>query len=440
MMILRFLFTICALIFSLEAADPTVFALTGHLGEDDLSSVKTQIEEARAVSDPTIVIEVNSSSGDLTHVLDLAKQLYQLKLENNAKIILYINDNAVGPAAILPFLADELYISYFVSWGDIPLGTETSLPTNILRSRVRSLINANAQNTQLLRLIAEGMADPSLVIIDDGGWKIGDPAKGRLISSKEEALVLNQNQLRQLQLVKGVQSQSNFRKQFIPSAPTDATAQLVIPKKGLDARLSQAIQTEVAGPNRIGYISIKEKSQITQATWIYIKNAVDYYKEKKPAFIILELDTPGGEVFSSQKISDALKELDTQYDIPVVAFINNWAISAGAMLAYSCRFITLVKDASMGAAEPVIAGQGGQMQTAAEKVNSALRTDFSNRAGFFDRNSDCNQDLSLGILGPPQLLMHTHVLSCDAYLWISLNVYRYPEICERPKQTNWRNG
>ena len=103
-------------------------------------------------------------------------------------------------------------------------------------------------------------------------------------------------------------------------------------------------------------------------------------------FIILELNTPGGEVFAAQKISDALKEMDTQYNIPVVAFINNWAISAGAMLAYSCRFITVVKDGSMGAAEPVYAGEGGKMESASEKVNSAIRADFANRARFFDRN------------------------------------------------------
>ncbi|MCB1213289.1 MAG: serine protease, partial [Chlamydiia bacterium] len=100
----------------------------------------------------------------------------------------------------------------------------------------------------------------------------------------------------------------------------------------------------------------------------------------------LRLNTPGGEVFASQKISDALKEFDTQENIPVVAFIDNWAISAGAMLAYSCRFIAVVKDGSMGAAEPII--QGGQEGTkvASEKINSALRTDFANRAHFFDRN------------------------------------------------------
>lgn len=138
--------------------------------------------------------------------------------------------------------------------------------------------------------------------------------------------------------------------------------------------------------NKVGYIAIDNRdSQISQATFLYVKKALEYYKENKPIFIILELNTPGGEVFAAQKISDALKEMDTQFDVPIVAFINNWAISAGAMIAYSCRYITTVKDGSMGAAEPVIMGEGG-MQTASEKVNSAIRSDFAARASFFDRN------------------------------------------------------
>lgn len=157
----------------------------------------------------------------------------------------------------------------------------------------------------------------------------------------------------------------------------------------VDLALKQHILYTQTGPNRVGHIQIDDRtSGITESTWLYVKTALDYYKTQKPIFIILELNTPGGEVFAAQKISDALKEFDTQQDIPVVAFINNWAISAGAMLAYSCRFIAITKDASMGAAEPVLATQSGEMKEASEKVNSALRTDFANRARFFDRNAE----------------------------------------------------
>lgn len=149
----------------------------------------------------------------------------------------------------------------------------------------------------------------------------------------------------------------------------------------IEQKLSDHIQKK---ENKlVGHLYIGgHKDAITQGTWIYVKNALEHYVKLGVDFVILELDTPGGELFSAQKISDALKEIDIQHDIPVVAFINNWAISAGAMLGYSCRFITIVKDASMGAAEPVTA----QGEKTSEKVNSAIRADFANRAAFFDRN------------------------------------------------------
>lgn len=154
----------------------------------------------------------------------------------------------------------------------------------------------------------------------------------------------------------------------------------------LEQKLETHIKYNPNGPNTVGHITIEGSTGISDSTWLYVKKALEYYREKKPAFIILELNTPGGEVFAAQKISDALKEIDIQNDIPVVTFINNWAISAGALLAYSTRFISITKDASMGAAAPVIATETGEMKEASEKVNSAMRADMANRARFFDRN------------------------------------------------------
>lgn len=154
-----------------------------------------------------------------------------------------------------------------------------------------------------------------------------------------------------------------------------------------EEKLQKAIHFNPNGPNTIGHLYIGDhQDSISESTWLYMKQGLEYYKKNPPIFIILELNTPGGEVFAAQKISDALREIDMQNDIPVVAFINNWAISAGAMLAYSSRFITTMSDGSMGAAEPVSMGTEGKMETSSEKVISAIRSDFGNRASFFDRN------------------------------------------------------
>lgn len=137
--------------------------------------------------------------------------------------------------------------------------------------------------------------------------------------------------------------------------------------------------------NLIGYLTLEKDRSIDQSTFIKFKFALEYFRKKGVRFVLLKLNTPGGEVFAAQKICRLLQELDIQYDIPVVAFIDNWAISAGAMLAYSSRFIASTPQSSMGAAEPLTVGTEGA-KTASEKINSALRSEFSNLARFYGRN------------------------------------------------------
>ncbi len=392
----HFFFSLLFLIFSWEcfADEITFITLKGYLDKEHLAGPQKALEENLQKQ---LVIEINSSGGDLFEVFELAKKIYEKKIESNPRIVVYIEDSALGPAAIIPFLADELYISLFVSWGDIPFGTENVLPVNILRNRVISLISPGHPQADLLQLLAAAMTDKSVRIVNDRGWRlaVGDKDAGLpSISTGGEPLVVNQNQLRELGLVKEVLSEPKFASLFKISqkqeeqfqAPPSSTQTLAIPEKVLEKELREHIKFDPQRPTTVGLITIEDRDNgINQSTWLYVKNALDYYKQKKPSFIILQLNTPGGEVFSAQKIATALKEMDTQYNIPVVAFINNWAISAGAMLAYSSRFIAVVKDGSMGAAEPLTI-QNGKAEVASEKVNSALRADFANHASFFGRN------------------------------------------------------
>jgi membrane-bound serine protease (ClpP class) len=153
------------------------------------------------------------------------------------------------------------------------------------------------------------------------------------------------------------------------------------------AQLKEYIHYNPDGQNLVGQISLGQGG-ISRSTWIYVKAALDEYKKSKPIFIIVHLDTPGGEVLAAEQISKGLIDIDKNYGIPCVAFVDNWAISAGALVAYSCRFIAAAKDAAMGAAEPILMGQGGETQEAPEKIKSAIRADYANRAAYYGRNPD----------------------------------------------------
>jgi membrane-bound serine protease (ClpP class) len=82
----------------------------------------------------------------------------------------------------------------------------------------------------------------------------------------------------------------------------------------------------------------------------------------------LDIDTPGGRVDAAERISDAIR----RSTVPVYAFVNPRAFSAGALIAISAREVYMRPGAVMGAATPV----DGEGQRASEKMVSAMRAEF----------------------------------------------------------------
>ena len=61
---------------------------------------------------------------------------------------------------------------------------------------------------------------------------------------------------------------------------------LQIPLQTVEKELSSHIHPNPAGPNTIGYFYIgNHESMISESTWLYIKQGLDYYKKNRPLFI-----------------------------------------------------------------------------------------------------------------------------------------------------------
>lgn len=95
----------------------------------------------------------------------------------------------------------------------------------------------------------------------------------------------------------------------------------------------------------------------------FVKRSLKEAELKKAKAIIFEIDTFGGRVDAAIQIRDSIIDLK----IPNVAYIQNRAWSAGALIALSAEYILMEKDSSIGAAEP---------QPADEKSISALKAEF----------------------------------------------------------------
>ena len=110
--------------------------------------------------------------------------------------------------------------------------------------------------------------------------------------------------------------------------------------------------------------------------------------------VILELETPGGRVDAAQRIVSTIEDAE----IPVYAFVNRRAFSAGAMIALATDGIFMRSGSVMGAATPV----GGDGQKAPEKIVSAMRSEMralAERRGLDPRVAEAMVDEEVAIEG-----------------------------------------
>jgi membrane-bound serine protease (ClpP class) len=100
----------------------------------------------------------------------------------------------------------------------------------------------------------------------------------------------------------------------------------------------------------------------------YIARGIREAEAAGATAVYLNIDTPGGRIDAAERISDAVRGAA----IPVYAFVNPRAFSAGALIAISANAVYMRPGAVMGAATPV----DGEGTKASEKMVSAMRAEF----------------------------------------------------------------
>lgn len=94
---------------------------------------------------------------------------------------------------------------------------------------------------------------------------------------------------------------------------------------------------------------INIKQEIGSASWHHLQNGLYHANQRNADYILLEMNTYGGTVLDA----DSMRTAILNSKIPVYAFINNNAASAGALIAIACDKIYMRNGANMGAATVV---------------------------------------------------------------------------------------
>jgi len=144
----------------------------------------------------------------------------------------------------------------------------------------------------------------------------------------------------------------------------------------------------------------------------YINRVIAEAEEVEAAAIIFKINTFGGRVDAATQIKDAIIGSDRF----TIAFINNRAISAGALIAISCNKIIMVKGSSIGAA--TVVDQTGEK--VGEKYQSYMRSEMRSTAEKNGRRTDIAEGMVDERIIIPGLVDSTQLITLT-----SLEAYNY---------------
>jgi membrane-bound serine protease (ClpP class) len=123
-----------------------------------------------------------------------------------------------------------------------------------------------------------------------------------------------------------------------------------------------------AAANDLVYV-IPVKGDVTPAMSAYLSNQIQLANLAEAEGIIIDISTLGGLVQSALDMRDAIMESE----IPVVVFVGNRAISAGALITIAADTIIMAPGSHIGSAEPIpysekaVAVISGEFRSTAEK-------------------------------------------------------------------------
>ncbi|WP_437909667.1 NfeD family protein [Sorangium sp. So ce327] len=140
----------------------------------------------------------------------------------------------------------------------------------------------------------------------------------------------------------------------------------------------------------------------------FVQRAIDTAERAGASALILPTNTLGGRVDAAIAIRDALLATPLR----TVVFVDQRAISAGALIALAAEQIVMAEGATLGAAAPVHAGPEGA-EPAGEKATSYVRKEFRSTAERRGRPPELaeamvDEDVAVeGVVGPGKLLTLT---------------------------------
>ncbi|MBT3378247.1 MAG: nodulation protein NfeD [Lentisphaerae bacterium] len=136
---------------------------------------------------------------------------------------------------------------------------------------------------------------------------------------------------------------------------------------------------------------------IDKSMLFIFRRAFRLAKKTQPEAIIIDLDTPGGRLKETQEIIDWIRSVD----VPVYAFVNPNAISAGAIISLASDAIFMSPGSSIGSAMPIMLSRtGGGVEQLPDDVKEKMLSVVRAMVRGLAQENGYSEDLAEAMVDP----------------------------------------
>ena len=128
-------------------------------------------------------------------------------------------------------------------------------------------------------------------------------------------------------------------------------------------------QAEQQVPQCSRGVLIRFEGPITAMLEQYVYRKLETAKKQEADLVVLEIESPGGELAASLNMAEHLRKLGWAH---TVAYVPREALSGAAIVALGCDEIVMGRDARLGDAGPIFMDENFLFQHVPEKIRSDL--------------------------------------------------------------------
>lgn len=348
--------------------------------------LKLQHQAEQEDRDAILILEIERGTSKFGQVRDLAKEL-TLDRYSRVRTVAWIPDDESGRPldgyiAILAVACQEIVMHPDAEMGDFGRG----LPIDDDEQRFVTNMVAGRHNSRVNGWLAEGFCDPSKKVV-----KIeidtGDGVR--------ESRVVTGEELRQLQesdaIIPDTVTIKDPGEPLLLSGRVARNLEILVKQTATDRTdladiygfQRRHLREDVTGGEAPRARLIKIEGMVDPFMSDFVRREVRRTIAEGANLLIIEIDSPGGIIFSGQEIALAIAEVDPK-KLRTVAYIPRQALSMAAVIALSCDEIVMHPDARIGDAIPIEMQEDGSFERVPEKILSMMRdllADLAKRKG-----------------------------------------------------------